>query len=64
MIRFWPRKRFKAGALPAALHPDMKLLGGPGAFSQSKHAAPGYELVLTVRKYGVNAGFWPIPGEG
>ena len=36
----------KAGALPAALHPDMKLWGGLGGFSQSKRATdcatPGF----------------------
>ena len=36
----------KAGALPTALHPDMKLWGGLGGFSQSKRATncatPGF----------------------
>ena len=42
----------KAGALPTALHPDMKLWGGLGVFSQSKRATncatPGYEIILSV----------------
>ena len=29
----------KAGALPTALHPDMKLWGGPGVFSQKRFSA-------------------------
>ena len=39
----------KAGALPTAQHPDMKLWDCPGGFSQSKRATncatPGYEVV-------------------
>ena len=42
----------KAGALPTALHPDMKLWGGPGVFSQSKRATncatPGYKIMLIM----------------
>ena len=38
----------KAGALPTALHPDMKLWGGLGVFSQSRRATncatPGCEV--------------------
>ena len=38
----------KAGALPTALHPVMKLWGGLGGFSQSRRATncatPGYEV--------------------
>ena len=46
----------KAGALPTALHPDMKLWGGPGVFSQSWRATncaiPGYSIFLhdTMRR--------------
>ena len=39
----------KAGALPTAQHPDMKLWDCPGGFSQSRRATncatPGYEVV-------------------
>ena len=42
----WAGYAPKAGALPTALHPDMKLWGGLGGFSQSKRATncatPGF----------------------
>ena len=35
----WAGYAPKAGALPTALHPDMKLWGGPGVFSQKRFSA-------------------------
>ena len=53
----------KAGALPTAQHPDMKLWNCPGGFSQSKRATncatPGYGIVLSVVFHVVLAVFCP-----
>ena len=51
----------KAGALPTAQHPDMKLWDCPGGFSQStcatNCATPGYKMIITVVKHVVKAVF-------
>ena len=54
----------KAGALPTAQHPDMKLWNCPGGFSQSKRATncatPGYLFLAEKRNFAVPV---KIPAE-
>ena len=58
----------KAGALPTALHPDMKLWGGLGVFSQSKRATncatPGYEIFQLWSNMGSAPVFDQFPARG
>ena len=58
----------KAGALPTAQHPDMKLWDCPGGFSQSKRATncatPGYEVFQLWSNMGSTPVFDHFPARG
>ena len=58
----------KAGALPTAQHPDMKLWNCPGGFSQSKRATncatPGYEIFQLWSNMGSTPVFDQFPARG
>ena len=58
----------KAGALPTAQHPDMKLWNCPGGFSQSKRATncatPGYEVFQLWSNMGSTPVFDQFPARG
>ena len=58
----------KAGALPTAQHPDMKLWNCPGGFSQSKRATncatPGYEVFQLWSNMGSAPVFDQFPARG
>ena len=58
----------KAGALPTAQHPDMKLWDCPGGFSQSKRATncatPGYGIFQLWSNMGSAPVFDQFPARG
>ena len=58
----------KAGALPTAQHPDMKLWDCPGVSSQSKRATncatPGYEVFQLWSNMGSTPVFDQFPARG
>ena len=64
----WAGYAPKAGALPTALHPDMKLWGGLGGFSQSKRATncatPGYGIFQLWSNMGSTPVFDQLPAMG
>ena len=64
----WARYAPKAGALPTAQHPDMKLWDCPGVSSQSKRATncatPGYEIFQLWSNMWSTPFFDQLPSRG